>query len=100
MILPTFEDVSTVYDRLRAAWVLRIGERPGGVYEQMFAAAVFARAERRKGERFDLDEFMERYCERNGIDYHELMWELGECLELRGSWQTDPYVLMEVLSEP
>lgn len=100
MFKPTWDDVRTVYDRFMATWVRKVGAKPNSFAGHLFTAAVFARAERVRGEPFDPEAFMESYCLFKKIDFDELITGLRDYLELQGSWQTDPYILLEVLSEP
>lgn len=98
MISPDWDDVGTVYDRMQGLGLLRIRARPGGIAGHVFSLAVFARADRYASQDFDMDEFIEEYCDTKEIDKDELMDEIRDFRDDMGHWDTDPISLLEVLS--
>lgn len=98
MTSPDWDDVGTVYDRMQGLGLLRVRARPNGIAGHVFSLAVFARADRYVSKCFDMDEFIEEYCDTKGIDKDELMDEIRDFRDDMGHWDTDPISLLEVLS--
>lgn len=98
MISPDWEDVGTVYDRMQGLGLLTIRARPNGPAGHLFSMAVFARAERYACRYFDMDEFINEYCEFKDFDRDELLDMIREFREELGHLDTDPIVILEVLS--
>lgn len=98
MVKPDWDDVGTVYDRMQGLGLLKVRASAGGIAGHIFSLAVFARAARYQSRVFDLEEFIQEYCEWKEIDYDDLMERIRDFREDMGSWNPDPIALMEVLS--
>ena len=97
-VLPDWEDVGTVYDRMQAHGLLSLRASPGGITGHIMSLAVFARAARYQDKSFDLEGFIAEYCECKNIDHDDLMERIREYCESLGLWLTEPFLLLEVLS--
>lgn len=97
-VLPDWEDVGTVYDRMQGLGLLTLRASPGGITGHIMSLAVFARAARYQDKAFDLERFIGEYCECKNIDFDDLMERIREYRENLGHWDTDPMTLLEVLS--
>ena len=97
-VLPDWEDVGTVYDRMQGLGLLTLRASPGGITGHIMSLAVFARAARYQDRTFDLNEFIEEYCECKKLDKEDLLERIRAYRENLGHWDTDPITLLEVLS--
>lgn len=97
-VLPDWEDVGTVYDRMQGLGLLTLRASPGGITGHIMSLAVFARAARYQDRTFDLNEFIEEYCECKKIDKEDLLERIRAYRENLGHWDPDPITLLEVLS--
>lgn len=98
MVKPDWEDVGTVYDRMKGLGLLKVRANPGGISGHIFSLAVFARAARYQDSNFSLEEFIKEYCEWKNIDQEELISQICDFREGMGCLQPDSIVLLEVLS--
>ena len=97
-VLPDWEDVGTVYARMKALGLLTLRASPGGITGHIMSLAVFARAARYQDKDFDLGEFIDMYCEYKKIDKDDLLERIREYRLNLGHWDPDPIVTVEVLS--
>ena len=98
-IIPDWDDVRTVYDRMDAQRLLNQRNPPGTIVGHILSLAVFARAARYQEDWFDMEQFIYRYCSAKNIDHDALMERLADFLECSGHWVTDPIEMLEGLSK-
>lgn len=96
--LPDWDDVDVVYTRMQARRLLRLRSDPTKIAGKIMCIAVFARAARYQDSNFDLEEFLDEYCECNKIDKDELLEEMREFYTELGCWHTNPIMILEALS--
>lgn len=96
--LPDWDDVDVVYTRMQAKNLLRLRSGPTAIAGKIMCIAVFARAARYQDSCFDVEDFLEEYCEYKKINYYELIEEMRQYYDDLGCWETSAIINLEELS--